>query len=430
MRRGASSGSIAGMSLRDAMTIRGRTRAILLPAALVLLLNGCGGSDDDLIPPFILESGIVATDLDADGRMDVAVAVTYIAGPPPHPGYVDVYLQTQPGVFQPPVRYAISVDPWELAFGDIDADGRPDLVAATPTSVPPQPSQPGTTGAVSILRQDPAAPGRFLASQRLHTGGVADAAAVGEFTADAFPDIVVADAVIVNARGLLFAQDAAQPGTFLAPVTLPIGAGGANDVAIADLDGDGRQDVAFAIGAANVVALFHQNAGGGFGPAILLPAGLRPQGVEVSDIDGNGRMDVITANAGNAPDGGTGGAGVSLLLQTTPGSFSRSDIVVADGARGVAVSDLNTDGIPDLAVISMAYSSQALPRVTVLLQSAAVRGQFPAVGVYDAPFGANFIAAGDANADGLNDILVNDGPSAFLQQAGAPGTFAAHRPLR
>jgi hypothetical protein len=402
----------------------------LLPAAFVLLLNGCGGSDDDLIPAFYLENGIVATDLDADGRVDVAVAVTYIAGPPPHPGYLDVYLQTQPGVFQPPARYAISVDPWELASGDIDADGRPDLVAATPTSVPPQPSQPGTTGAVSILRQDPAAPGRFLAAQRLHTGGVADAAAVGEFTGDAFPDIVVADGVIVNARGLLFAQDPAQPDTFLAPVTLPIGAGGAVNVAIADINGDGRQDVAFATDEANAVALFHQNAGGGFAPVILLPTGIRPQDVEARDIDGDGRMDLITANAGNAPGGGTGGSSVSLLLQTAPGSFSRRDIAVTDAARRVTVADLNDDGIPDLGVISIVYASQGLPRMTVLLQSAAIRGQFSGGGVYEAPFGASFIAAGDANGDALNDILISDGPSVFLQQAGAPGTFAAYRPLR
>jgi hypothetical protein len=46
-----------------------------------------------------------------------------------------------------------------------------------------------------------------------------------------------------------------------------------------------------------------------------------------------------------------------------------------------------------------------------------------------APFNAT-IAAADVDADGLNDIIVNDGPSVFVPQAGAPGTFAPYRPLR
>ena len=41
-----------------------------------------------------------------------------------------------------------------------------------------------------------------------------------------------------------------------------------------------------------------------------------------------------------------------------------------------------------------------------------------------------FVAAGDVNGDGLNDIVVNDGPSVLLQRADAPGSFAPLRPLR
>jgi hypothetical protein len=399
-------------------------------AVLALLLSACGGGGaEDLIPPFFLQGGIVAADLDADGRADIAVVNTSMAGAPPHPGFVDVYLQTAPGAFQPAVRHAIGVDPWSLASGDIDADGSLDLVASTPSSIPPQPNTLTDSGGVSILQQDAANPGRFLGYRWQPTGGAAESAAVAELTGDGLRDLVVADGVSANGRALLLAQNPAQPLAFLAPVTLSLGAGrGALDVATADIDADGLSDIVLA--ATDSAALFYRNPLGGFDPVVLLPVGLRPQSVVVSDIDGNGRLDIITANAGNAPAGGTGGSGVTLLFQTAPGVFTRNDVAVADGARDVAVADLNDDGVPDLAVISIVYQSQQAPRVTVLRQSAAIRGQFSLAGLFNAPSNANFIAAADVNADGLNDMIVNAGPNVFVQQTGGPGTFAPYRPLR
>jgi hypothetical protein len=420
----------AGCQHAEECTMDRRVWPARRAAVLALLLSGCGGGGaDDLIPPFVLQGGVVTVDLDGDGRTDVAVASTSIAGPPPHPGFVDVYLQTAAGVFQPAARYAIGVDPWRLAPGDIDADGLLDLVASTPSSVPPQPSTVTDSGGVSILRQDPANPGRFLASLWQPTGGAAESAAVAELSGDGVRDLVVADGVSANGRALLFAQNPAQPLTFLSPVTLSLGVGrAALDVVTADIDADGLSDVVVA--AQDSAAVFYRNPLGGFDPVVLLPAGLRPQSVAVSDIDGNGRLDLITANAGNAPAGGTGGAGVTVLLQTAPGVFTRSDVAVADGARAVSVADLNDDTVPDLAVISIVTQSQQAPRVTVLRQSPTLRGQFSLGASLSAPFDASFIATADVDADGLNDIIVNDGPSVFVQQASAPGTFAPYRPLR
>jgi hypothetical protein len=395
----------------------------------MLALTACGGGEDDVIPPFWLQSGVVVADLDRDGRSDVAVATTYMAGPPPHPGYVDVYLQTAPGVFQPPVQYAVAADPWGLSAGDFDGVGGPDLVAATPNSVPLAPDTISDSGGVSILRQDAANPGRFLAAQWLATGGAATAAAIAELTGDALADIVVADGALVNGRALLFRQNPAQPNTLLPPASLFLGAGhGAEDVAVGDLNGDGQNDIALA--AYDTAAVFHQSASGIFDPVVLLPVGLRPQGVALDDLDGDGRMDIVTANAGNAPAGATGGASVTLLLQTVAGSFTRTDIGVADGARRLAVADLNDDGIPDIVVISLVYQAQEPSRVTVLLQSPAPRGQFSAGGTYSGPFSANFVAVGDVNDDGLNDIILNEGPSVLVQRAAARGTFDPCRALR
>ena len=50
--------------------------------------------------------------------------------------------------------------------------------------------------------------------------------------------------------------------------------------------------------------------------------------------------------------------------------------------------------------------------------------------VYEEPKSASFFGIGDANGDGLNDIILNDGPSALLQRATAPGIFDGVRTLR
>lgn len=396
---------------------------------LFLVLASCGGSGDstDLIPPFWSPAGIVVNDFDGDGRVDVAVAAAYVAGPPPHPGSIRIYRQSAAGTFNPPIDYSVGPDPWGLSAGDVDGDGHLDLVAATPATVAPQFNVIGDTGGFSILRQNPASAGSFLSSQWVDTGGIANDAAIAQLTNDSYADVVVADGVSLNGRALLLAQNPALPGTFLAPVSLLTGKG-SEDLAVGDLNGDGRSDVVLA--ANDVVAVFYQNAIGGFDPVVFLAAGIRVSGVALADLDGDGRTDIVATNAGNSPVGGTGGASVTLLLQTSLGTFNGTNIALADGARRVAVGDLNNDGFPDLAVISIIYQSQKIPpRVSVLLQSATTRGQFSVSGVYDGPFSGNFIAIGDINNDGLNDIVVNDGPTVFLQRAVAAGTFDPGRPL-
>jgi len=413
------------------LSIFGRSFPLMVVVVLGLLSNiGSGGGGGSIIPPFWSRSGVVVADLNGDGRVDVAVVSRYIAGPPPHSGYVEIYLQASTGLFNPPVAYAVGPDPWGLSAGDIDGNGRLDLVAATPATVPPQPSVINDSGGISILRQNPSSPGTFLSSQWVATGGAATDAAFGQFTGDSLTDVVVADGVLVNGRALLFAQNPSTPGTFLAPVSLTVGSGkGSEDVTAADVNGDGRDDIVLA--AYDTVAVFYQRAGGGFDPAVLLPAGLRPQGVAVADLDGDGRADIVVANAGNADDGGVGGASVSVLLQTIAGIFSKSDVTVADGARRVAIVDLNGNDIPDISVVSLVYQALTTPsRVSVLLQSAVNRGQFAVGSVFDGPYSGNFIAAGDINGDGRNDIVINDGPSVFLQSATSPGTFGPMQALR
>lgn len=401
-------------------------------APLIALAAACGGGGggggEVTIPPFWSPAGIVVGDLDADGRLDVAVAAAYVDGPPPHPGYVRVWRQSAPGAFDAPLDHRVGADPWGLSAGDIDGDGRTDLVIASPMTVAPDVGVINDSGGIAVLRQNPASPGSFLAAAWVATGGSATDAAIARLTPDATADIVVSDGVLINGRALLVAQSAAGVGIFGTPTALPVGLA-SEDLAVGDIDGDGRNDVVLA--GRDAVAILYASARGGFDPVVHVAAGVGVSGVAIADADGDGRADIVAANAGHAPGGGTGGASATLLRQTAPRTFSAASVPLADGARRIAIGDLNGDGLPDLAVISIVYAVLDRPSlVTVLLQSATQRGLFAVAGVLTGPKSGNFLAIGDLNGDGLQDIVVNDGPTVFLQRPAAPGSFEAGRSLR
>jgi hypothetical protein len=390
-----------------------------------LLVTSCYDDNNYNFTPFWQDTGVVVADFDGDGTLDVAVAQTYINGPPPHAGYVTIYLQTAPGTFAAPVRYPVGPDPWALAAGDLDGSGHVDLVVTTPRATPGVPD----TGEIAILRHDPSHPGAFLAAQILPTGGSGDAVAIGDVTGDGRADIVVADASISDAQVILFAQSAT--GAFSAPVALSIGANrGSNDVTIHDMDGDGRADIVMAV--SDGVAILYDNGAGSFLSPVFVAAGINPEGIAVADVDGDGRPDMVVANAGYSAVGGIGGASVSVLRQTVAGSFASSSITVPDGAVQPVIADLDHDGLPDIGVLSFDFldiDGDGQSQVSILRQTAGSPGSFSLTATYNTTFGGSFMAAGDVNGDGYTDLIVDNPPGVMLQQTATPGTFAAPKGL-
>lgn len=401
-------------------------------ASLVAACGGAGEGDTSGIPPFWLLGQVVFADLDRNGLDDVAITATYVAAAPPHPGYVWVYLQSSPRILEARRQFSVGPDPTGLAVGDVDGDGVPDLVASSSATKPPEINVVNTSGAISILRQDPSARGSFASTATLSTGGSAYFAAIGRLTGDPLPDIVVVDHVSVHGRAVLFGQSPSAQTRWLPPVDLPLAAGIASmDVAVADMNGDALGDIVFA--AADGVRLFYQRANGGFDAAAPGAGGFLLGSVAVADLDGDGRPDIVATASGNASSGGTGGSYVFILRQTLPGSFATTSVAVPDGARDAAIGDLDGDTIPDIAVVSLVYQSRANSRISVLLQSRTSRGQFSGY-AFDGPFSGSHVAIGDATGDGYADLVVNDGdtdePSVYPQSLTVPGTFGGGRPLR
>lgn len=373
----------------------------------VLLLVGCGGGGGGSLPAYWVQNDLAVADLNGDGLADLVIARTYVAGPPPHPGFVTVYLQAADHTYPSAADYAVASDPWGLAFGQVDADDRPDIVVA------------GTTAAgVSLLLQDGANPGRFLSARQVATGGTPYAVAVADLNRDGFADLAVA---LQNSGGgaTVLLQDPANPLRFQAPLLLP-NETGAIALAVGELNQDGRLDIAVA-GAA--VGVFLQAADGSFAPELRLAAGVRPAAVAIADIDADGLNDLLTASAGSATDGS--GASLSVLLQdpSAAGRFlPAASFPAAAGARDLAVLPPAAGAASDVAVLSLVYAAQ-LPSTLSLFGNRG-DGSFAVTQLLPGPWSGNFLATGDLNADGLEDLIVNDGPQVFLQDISAPGTFA------
>jgi len=243
---------------------------VLFPACAALALIACGGGGggggSGVIPPFDSYTAVAVADLNGDGLPDVVTVYAHISAAPPHPGYVAVYLQdaANPGHFLPPSAYPVGNDPAAVAVADLDGDGRPDIVTANAIL--------STNGAgdstVSVLLQDGAHPGHYLPAVSYATGPDPVAVAIGDLNGDGKPDLAVADSSGIS----LFLQDAA--GRFL-PRTIVATGGPCASVAIADLDGDGAPDL-IATDAVSVLVLLQNSGGGGFSTPVRYAAGQQP----------------------------------------------------------------------------------------------------------------------------------------------------------
>src|SRR5262245_25633045 len=87
-----------------------------------------------------------------------------------------------------------------------------------------------------------------------------------------------------------------------------------------------------------------------FAPAANFNVGDSPRAVVVADVNRDGRPDLATANSGS----GT----VSVLLGNANGTFqSAQDFNVGVQLFGVAVADVNGDGRPDLVTANRSNST-------------------------------------------------------------------------
>ncbi|MDH3398981.1 MAG: FG-GAP-like repeat-containing protein, partial [Acidimicrobiia bacterium] len=122
-----------------------------------------------------------------------------------------------------------------------------------------------------------------------------------------------------------------------------------HSVNIADLDGDGSNDVVVALAGSNDVAVLRGNGDGTFQAGEPYSVGAdasspNPKNVAVADLDNDDTLDLVTANQA------TGDLSVLSSFGVVPSGFElKNTLVTAFGTHDVVVGDWNNDGKLDLA---------------------------------------------------------------------------------
>jgi hypothetical protein len=226
-----------------------------------------------------------------------------------------------------------------VAAGDLNGDGVADLIISLPSGQAPTVRVfSGTSGA--LLDSFDAYPAAF-------TGGVYVAA--GDLNGDGRTDLITGTGAAVGVSGHVKVFDGRTGALIRSFFPYDAAFGGGVTVAAGDVDGDGRADIITGAASASRghVKVFDGRTGAELHSFFAYDAGFTG-GVSVAggDVDGDGRDDIITGAGPGATPHVKVFSGSDL---TSLGSFFAFNVGFSGGVR-VAAGDLNGDGLADLIV--------------------------------------------------------------------------------
>jgi hypothetical protein len=298
---------------------------------------------------------VAVGDFNGDGKLDIVAT---------NGSSVSVLLGNGDGTFQPAQTYGLPDEgglvqtPLSLAVGDLNGDGKLDLVVTGTTQYLGYGSAPPGANYVNVLLGNGDGTFTDASTVQVPGGALPEAVALGDFKGDGKLDVVTAatngvDVLLNNGNGTL------------APPTAFATDGTPGSVAVGDFNGDGKLDLVtgnYTTGVGASISELLGNGDGTFQPSRKLASG--DDLAEAADFNHDGKLDILTMPASN-PNGI-----VSVLLGNGDGAFqSPLNYAAGPSPYAVAVGDFNGDGFPDLAVANNPGSGGA-STVSVLLNAA------------------------------------------------------------
>jgi hypothetical protein len=284
--------------------------------------------------------------------------------------------------------------PFDVAVGDVNGDGAPDVVSCS-----------GATVSVLINRYQPGDTFVTLAPAVFYPAGAdSRGVALGDVTGDGVPDLISA--------GFVADQLGVHPGngdgTFGAIVGHAAG-DGPRLIATGDFNGDDRLDVACTNQSSNDVSIY-LNTGSGLGAQVRRTVSTAPSVIHSGDLDGDDDLDLAILH--------TGSDRVSFLINNGAGTFALGPVVgLGDNPTDMRLVDL--DGDNDLDVVTADRDAGALSFLKNNGAGVLTRTVAPA------PTTPTRLGIADLNDDGNRDLLVTSGgiDSATMYFGDGAGAF-------
>jgi len=292
-------------------------------------------------------------------------------------------------LFSPYVVRPTGSGPEAIAIGDVNGDGRDDVVMTASNS-----SGIETHHSLFVLLQG--ASGKLKTPVRYRTSGSTEnlpaSVSIGDVNGDGLADVVVGN----SGKNIeVFLQN--KSGGLKKPVAYVTG--GARLVKVGDLNNDGRLDVVAMGEHPDTVSIFFQNGSGTLDPPVTYEVSFGGyDALELVDVNHDGLTDIIVK-------GGARGRSIGVLLQLPDGTFAPAvhySMVWDEVTSGIAVGDVNGDGRQD--IVATYGGNRPRSKIGVLLQNGSGTLDPPvSYDSYDIP---EPVVIADVNGDGRQDILV------------------------
>jgi hypothetical protein len=308
--------------------------------------------------------------------------------------------------------------PFDIAIADIDGDGKPDVVSASL-------DYDDEVSYISVFKNTSVTGNIFLGNP-IGFGAYIDPdqIAVGDLNGDGKPDVVIADG---DPHTVSVYQNTSSAGVISFSRTdyqINYFTGGISYVSISDFDGDGKPDIVATSGRVyvggglspdstvfilknistptKVSFAINPDGLGFYGIPINVLSGDAPSNVYTGDLDGDGKPDILLGNFF--------GSTVSVLQNTsTPGNFSfdtKKDYSVGGSPGDVAMADLDGDGKPDIVTVNF-YSGtvSTLENISTSGNISFAAKKDYAFGQVKSPYSLT-LKISDMDGDGKPDIVV------------------------
>jgi hypothetical protein len=292
----------------------------------------------------------------------------------------------------------------DLAVGDVDDDGRDDLVVVAWAGNPLDFNMPST-----ITTFHSSEVGTFDPPEEHTVINVVSGVAIGDLDGVDGLDIV-ATAAKAGSDGVLVLLGHGD-GTFGAPVRTRSG-GSPSNVALGDLDGDQNLDV---VTDEQGIFINFGNGDGTLAPAVGYRGGFTPTEPVLADLDGDDDLDIANVGSANTP----APAGVDLLTNAGDGTFTGTPMAKWAGSDKIAVGDVNGDGRDDYVQALLRSGSQA----EVFLNDGEGRLQpYQSIALPSVP---SSLSVGRLGTDADGDLVAMTTAGVSVAKSNGDGTFAA-----